>query len=209
MITVIAGVNGAGKSSIPGARIEAAGGQYYNPDVCARQLMLRDPSISLASANSQAWKIGFEQLKRSIAHDDDYAFETTLGGNSIVQTLIEAGQAGRQIQVFYCGLSSPELHIERVAIRVARGGHSIPEQTIRERWKSSILNMMALVPVCYRVQVWDNSINADRGGPRPVKLMSFTQGTFDPGGEPSRALPSWAKPLAAAVLKAGVVRSKL
>jgi predicted ABC-type ATPase len=208
MITVIAGVNGAGKSSIPGARIEAAGGQYFNPDVYARKLQQRDPSISLAAANSQAWKMGFEQLKRSIKLDDDYAFETTLGGNSIVQALIEAGQRGRKIQVFYCGLNSPELHIERVAIRVARGGHSIPEQTIRERWKSSILNMMALIPVCHRVQIWDNSIPADEAGPHPVRLMSFTEGKFDPGGEPSRELPAWAKPLAAAALKAGVSLDK-
>lgn len=204
MITVIAGVNGAGKSSIPGARIEAAGGQYYNPDVQARRLVQHDRSLSLASANSQAWKLGFEQLQRSIEHDDDYAFETTLGGNTIVQTLIEAGQADRQIQVFYCGLDSPELHIERVALRVARGGHAIPEQTIRERWKSSILNMMALIPVCYRVQIWDNSINADDTGPHPIKLLSFTAGRFDPGGEPGSELPVWAKPLAVAALKAGV-----
>ena len=44
-IYVLAGVNGAGKSSIGGAMIRAAGGQYYNPDEAARQLMEADGAM--------------------------------------------------------------------------------------------------------------------------------------------------------------------
>ena len=118
MITVIAGVNGAGKSSVAGASIRLAGGEYFNPDEVARQLKSEDTSLSLYDANSKAWKIGYDQLVYAIKQNIDYIYETTLGGNSITRRLLEAIESGVQVRIFYVGLSSPELHIERFDIAV-------------------------------------------------------------------------------------------
>jgi predicted ABC-type ATPase len=52
---VLAGVNGAGKSSIGGAAIRAAGGNYYNPDEAARELIAANPGLSQTDANAAAW----------------------------------------------------------------------------------------------------------------------------------------------------------
>ncbi|HWS90974.1 MAG TPA: ZTL protein, partial [Mycobacterium sp.] len=49
---VLAGVNGAGKSSIGGAAIRAAGGDYYNPDEAARALMVANPGLGQPEANA-------------------------------------------------------------------------------------------------------------------------------------------------------------
>ena len=76
MISVIAGINGAGKSSVAGASVRSAGGDYFNPDEVARSLMNADRTLSLTEANAQAWKIGFEQLSRAIEEELDYTFET-------------------------------------------------------------------------------------------------------------------------------------
>ncbi len=199
MISVIAGINGAGKSSIAGARIRSAGGDYFNPDEVARSLMDADRTLSLTEANAHAWKIGFEQLSRAIDEELDYTFETTLGGNSICQLLHEAIDQGREVRIFFCGLASPELHIERVAARVARGGHDIPEAKIRERWTGAIHNMLGLIPRCAGVRVFDNSEPSDRGGPQPVCLFSLVGNTFD--SLPVESMPEWAKPLASAAIK--------
>ena len=201
MIAVLAGVNGAGKSSIAGAKLEREGGAYFNPDVESRRIRERRPDLSEQEANSIAWYLGRDLLESAIENDDDYAFETTLGGQSITQLLIEAAQKNRKIGVFYCGLASAELHLARVADRVARGGHDIPEDKIRARWKDSIINMLTLLPLCYKVAVWDNSEPADSHGPRPVKLFSMTRGQFDPNSRPDRDMPEWAKPLASEALK--------
>ena len=53
-ITVLAGVNGAGKSSVAGAYIRAAGGDYYNPDEFTRSLLRSNPGLDPAAANSLA-----------------------------------------------------------------------------------------------------------------------------------------------------------
>ncbi|MEZ5568878.1 MAG: zeta toxin family protein [Halioglobus sp.] len=199
MISVIAGINGAGKSSIAGARIRSAGGDYFNPDEVARSLREADRTLSQTQANAQAWTMGFEQLSRAIEEELDYTFETTLGGNSICQRLHEAIDKGREVRIFFCGLASPELHMERVAARVARGGHDIPEAKIRERWIGAIHNMLGLIPRCAAVRVFDNSEPSDRGGPQPVCLFSLVGNSFD--SLPVESMPEWARPLASAAIR--------
>ena len=198
MITVIAGVNGAGKSSIAGARIRETGGEYFNPDEIARSLREHNPELSQYEANAQAWKIGYDHLVKAITHNKDYTFETTLGGNSITRLLRDAIGSDVQVRIFYCGLLSAELHIERVRYRVSKGGHDIPEDTIRERYTRSIHNMMTLLPDCYQVEVIDNSAASIDGRPVIRKLFSVKTGKIK---ILEQSMPDWAKPLAATGLK--------
>lgn len=193
MITVIAGVNGAGKSSIAGKSLRNNGGEYFNPDEVARQLMAEDSSLAQHDANAKAWKMGYEQLNEAIARNLDYSFETTLGGNSITECLLEAISQGIQVRVFYCGLSSIDLHIDRVQERVSQGGHDIPEDMIRKRYTTSTHNMMRLLTGCYQVDVYDNSAPLTNGKPGIKQLFRIKEGIFEIY-EPN--MPDWAKPLA-------------
>jgi predicted ABC-type ATPase len=90
--------------------------------------------LSEAEANSRAWHQGTRLLQRAIAERLNFAFETTLGGNTIPALLSSALSAGGEVRVWYVGLSSVEQHIARVKARVEKGGHPIPEQKIRERF---------------------------------------------------------------------------
>src|SRR5207249_6832873 len=90
---VLAGVNGAGKSSIGGASLRSFGGEYYNPDEAARALMAANPALSQVEANGAAWHQGRRLLERALAERLDYAFETTLGANTIPRLLAEIGRA--------------------------------------------------------------------------------------------------------------------
>lgn len=198
MITVIAGVNGAGKSSIAGASLRQAGGDYFNPDEVARTLMEEAAALSQAEANVRAWQMGYEHLLRAIDERGDYTFETTLGGNTICQTLHDAIDQGEDVRLFFVGLASPELHIERVAARVSRGGHAIPEAKIRERWIGAIHNMMELIPRCAAVRVFDNSAEDTGAGPDPVCLFSLQGDQF--ASLPVDPMPDWAKPLASVAM---------
>jgi predicted ABC-type ATPase len=51
-IRVLAGVDGAGKSSIVGATIRDKGGEYYNPDEAEREIMAANPGLGQAEANA-------------------------------------------------------------------------------------------------------------------------------------------------------------
>ena len=202
-IYVLAGVNGAGKSSIGGAAFRASGADYYNPDEAARKLMAARPGLTLTEANAVAWRDGRMLLERAIQERLDFAFETTLGGNTIPRLLDEAAKSGIKILVWYVGLESPELHIERVAARVRRGGHPIPEETIRQRYERSRLNLVQLLPSLAALRVYDNSDHAEPeagGQPAPRLVLHLEAGRIL-GPDDLSQTPKWAKPIVAAVLQ--------
>jgi predicted ABC-type ATPase len=202
-IYVLAGVNGGGKSSVGGAAFRASGADYYNPDEAARELMAMRPELTSAEANAAAWRIGRAQLERAIRERLDFAFETTLGGNTIARLLAEAARSGIEIFVWYVGLKSPELHIERVAARVRRGGHAIPEEIIRQRYDRSRLNLVQLLPSLTALRVYDNSHHADpeAGEPPIPRLVLHLEEGRILGPEDLLQTPDWAKPIVAAALQ--------
>ena len=200
---VIAGVNGAGKSSIAGATFRALGSDYFNPDEAARRLMTVNPALSQNAANGVAWRQGVRLLRRAIEERLAFAFETTLGGNTITHLLAQAARKGIEVHIWYVGLSSPALHLERVRARVSRGGHDIPEADIRRRYEHSRLNLIALLPHLTALRIHDNSEEADPAAgkvPLPVLGLQMERGKIL--GPPDLwRTPDWAKPIVAAALK--------
>ena len=202
-IYVLAGVNGAGKSSIGGAALRQSGGDYYNPDEVAGQLMAADPTLIETDANSAAWQQGVKLLRRAIGERLDFAFETTLGANTIPRLLAQAASEGIEIYIWYVGLSSPELHIERVQARVRHGGHDIAAELIRRRYEHSRLNLIELLPLLTELRVFDNSEDRDPAAgktPKPMLVLRMERGKIlNP--RDLKHTPDWAKPIVAAALK--------
>ncbi len=202
-IYVIAGVNGAGKSSVAGETFRQSGADYYNPDEAARLLVTVNPTLRQTEANSAAWHEGVRLLKRAIDERLDFAFETTLGANTIPRLLQMAANAGIEIYVWYVGLESAELHLARVKSRVARGGHDIPEEDIRRRYEHSRLNLIDLLPSLRALRIFDNSSEADPAGgqiPKPVLVLSMERRKILEPKDLTHT-PAWAKPIVAAALR--------
>lgn len=201
-IVVLAGVNGAGKSSIAGEFVETSN-FYFNPDTIARQIRALHPDISATLANSHAWHIGKSLLEQAMAEGRDYRFETTLGGRTIPELLKNAAKGGHLLHVWFCGLESPELHIQRVRSRVAVGGHDIPEEKMRERWDTSRENLIRLMPHIHHLRVYDNSKEADPLAgkqPCPVLLLEMKRRKIVAPSDLSQA-PDWAKPILTAAMR--------
>jgi len=200
---VLAGVNGAGKSSIGGAAIRHFDGEYYNPDEAARALMAARPGMKQSEANAAAWHQGRRLLERAVAEGLDFAFETTLGGSTLSRLLELAAEKGAEVHVMYIGLASPELHLARVSARVRAGGHDIPEADIRRRYEHSRLNLVHLLPKLASLRVYDNSAEADPAKgrtPEPLLVLYMEKGKIRNPEDLARA-PGWAKPIVAAALK--------
>jgi predicted ABC-type ATPase len=203
-IYVLAGTNGAGKSSIGGAMFRRKGAEYFNPDEVARRILSANPAITQEQANSAAWNEGKRLLERSIEERCNFAFETTLGGNTIASLLEEALMGGMEVRVWYVGLESPDLHIARVRSRVKRGGHDIPDTKIRERYARSHWNLIRLLPKLTEVFVYDNSEEADPHSgcaPQPKLILHLLRGKCIAMCDLLRA-PNWAKPILMAALHA-------
>jgi len=206
-IFVLAGCNGAGKSSIGGRAFQAAGIPYFNPDLAASEAILTATALGRAmtqgEANAWAWNEGVARLRRAIALRGNYALETTLGGDTIVGLLMEAAAAGLGVNVWFVGLDSVELHVERVRQRVARGGHDIPRADIERRYIRGRLNLIRLLPKLSQLVVYDNSAQADPDAPaamvEPRLLLRWVRGAIIGPSDLSQT-PAWAKPIVAAAL---------
>jgi predicted ABC-type ATPase len=204
VLFVLAGVNGAGKSSIGGAMLRARHQNYFNPDEAAR-LILAELGCAEDEASALAWQEGKARLEVSVADRCSFAFETTLGGNTMPRLIREAAMAGFDVLVWYAGLESVERHVARVRARVAAGGHSIPEERIRQRWDSSRRNLIALMPVLAELKVFDNSAEASRSSgriPPPRLVLHLRSGAVvAPGPEELARTPEWAKAIVARALQ--------
>ncbi len=207
VLYVLAGVNGAGKSSIGGHLLQRAGLDWFNPDHFARALAQRT-GCAIADANAAAWHEGMRRLDAALAGGHHHAFETTLGGTTVALRIAEAARS-HDVLMWYCGLASPEQHVARVQARVAAGGHDIPEAMIRARWMRARENLIALMPRLARLQVYDNSTDAAPGAviPDPRLLLEMAGGVLvSPASDDLAALcaiPDWAKPLFEAALQSG------
>jgi predicted ABC-type ATPase len=209
-IYVLAGCNGAGKSSIGGAALIESGVGFYNPDEAARKIAAAnahlDPPLTMSEINGEAWNQGRALLERAIDRRLDFAFETTLGGHAIPELLERAASEGLAVHVWFAGLQGVDLHLERVRQRVARGGHDIPREKILERYDAGRTNLIHLLPRLASVRVFDNSVEGAPGQgltPKPRLLLHCAERKIIAPAELGTLLadtPEWAKPIVAAAI---------
>jgi predicted ABC-type ATPase len=210
-VFVLAGCNGAGKSSIGGAALRHSGGEFFNPDDAALRIAAantaRNPRLTQTQLNGAAWNQGRRLLQRAIDERAVFAFETTLGGKTITALLERAAQSGLTVHIWFVGLTDVELHIDRVRRRVAKGGHDIPPTKIRERFENGRRNLIRLMPHLTELYVYDNSAEADPDSgsvPVPRRLLHCHGRRIVAPTELRTLLeltPAWAKPIVAAALK--------
>jgi predicted ABC-type ATPase len=152
---IIAGCNGAGKTTASYTVLPELLNckEFVNADNIAAGLSPFNPeSVAFEAGRIMLARID-ELLKRHI----DFAFETTLATRSYVSFIKQAQQSGYQVTLLYFWLSSPLMAIDRVAKRVSRGGHHIPNDVVMRRYYRGISNLLKLyIPVCNNWLVIDN-----------------------------------------------------
>ena len=156
-IYVIGGANGSGKTTFALNIFPHLGNiEFINADIIAAELNPNNPD----AVAIQASRMMLERLKTLTRQKDDLAFETTLAARSFAPFLSQCQTEGYQVNLIYVWLNSVELAISRVALRVASGGHNIPEDVIRRRYYRGRNNFRELyIKLADRWQVFDNSLD--------------------------------------------------
>lgn len=155
-LILIAGPNGAGKSTAaPGIlRGALSVSQFVNADTIALGLSAFAPETT----GMRAGRIMLERLHQLSVSGENFAFETTLASKTFAPWIAKLKQQGYQFHLIFLTLPSPELAIGRVAERVRMGGHNVPEETIRRRYRGGIRNFFNLYqPLADSWRVYDNS----------------------------------------------------
>ena len=142
-IIVVAGPNGAGKSAFAAEYLkkEGAGRPFVNGDDIAARLNPENPA---ARPRRKAGRIALQQMKAYVASGTDFAVETTLSGRAYAARIRRWQARGYRVAIIYLRLPSAEHAVERVAQRVAEGGHDIPESVVRRRFVRSWANFLDL-----------------------------------------------------------------
>lgn len=155
---IIAGVNGAGKSTMYGMRKDLQTIPRINTDEILKSFGDWRNTADLMKAGKMAVSRLNEYLETGISFNQ----ETTLCGKSIVRNIQKARQSGYIIELHYVGLDCVELAKERVAYRVAHGGHGIPEKDIEKRYVESFENLKQVLPLCDLAALYDNTTSFRR-----------------------------------------------
>ena len=140
-IYVIGGCNGSGKTTFALNIFPNLGNiEFVNADIIAAELNSDNPD----AVAIQASRIMLGRLKTLAKQKQNFAFETTLAARTFAPFLRQCQARGYRINLIYVWLNSVELAITRVALRVASGGHNIPEDTIRRRYDRGRKNFLEL-----------------------------------------------------------------
>jgi predicted ABC-type ATPase len=172
-LVVIGGPNGAGKTTISRPVINEVLGlaEFVNADVIAQGLSGFNPE----RAALQAGRIMLDRLRELAAARENFAFETTLASRTFAPWLIDLQTQGYRTHIILVWLKSPELAIRRVKRRVGQGGHFVPDDVVRRRYKRGIANFIRLYrPHADAWRIYDNSSPT-----QPRLVASAVKGEFE------------------------------
>jgi len=150
---VLAGGNGAGKSTFYREFLAPQGIPFVNADVLAKAAFPDDPESNSYEAAAAATQLR-EQL---VQEGRNFCFETVFSHTSKIDFLGTAKARGYQIILVYIHLESSGLNLARVAQRVGEGGHNVPEEKVTSRIPRTMANVKAALPLCDRCRFYDNS----------------------------------------------------
>jgi len=155
-VLIIAGPNGAGKSTFAREYLpnEAGCPLFVNADLIAAGLSPFAPE----QAALRAGRIMLAEIAEHVRRRQSFAFETTLAGRAYARRFPCWRAAGYSRHLLFLKLDSVELAVERVAVRVAQGGHNVPEPVIRRRFAQGWRHLNDVYrPLVDSWRIYDNS----------------------------------------------------
>ena len=149
---MVAGPNGSGKTTLiralRAARDIALPALYINADDLRAQR-----SLDARAAQRLA-----ESLRlQAIAAGRSLLYETVMSHPSKIAELQAAAKVGYAITVVFVATDDPNVNIERVALRVADGGHDVPRDRIRARHTRSLALAPCAIAFATHAYVYDNT----------------------------------------------------
>jgi predicted ABC-type ATPase len=181
---LLAGGNGAGKSTFYRTRLEPLGLPFVNADSLAKQLYPEQAE----QHSYEAAKIAEAMRTQLLQQGRTFCFETVFSHPSKIDFIASAKAIGYEIVLGFIHLDLVSLNQARVAQRVSEGGHSVPEDKTSSRIPKLLQNIQQALPLCDHSYLLDNSrLN------NPFKrIAEIHNGQITHKESP---LPKWAKGL--------------
>jgi predicted ABC-type ATPase len=160
----VAGPNGSGKSSAyETLEFESPARSIWiiNPDLLTLRIQHVE-GLELPAANLQAVKRIETWLEVSIRAHQTVGVETVLSTDKYRRLVLAAKALQFTVHLTYVILDSPARNIERVRMRVKKGGHAVPEDKIVERYTRSLAQLPWFLDQADEAWLYDNSETSPR-----------------------------------------------
>ena len=157
VLYIFAGVNGAGKSTLYNSG-NLDDNIKYSTRINTDEIVRKIGDWKNNSDQIKAAKMAINIRNDCLKHGRSFNEETTLTGKTILKTIDKAKELGYELQLFYVGVTSPELAKERIRNRVEKGGHNIADEIVEKRYYESLKNLKQVITKFDEVYLYDNSI---------------------------------------------------
>ena len=148
--TIVAGVNGCGKSSLTGVlRTET--------DNLGKIIDVDKITASCGSNMIEGGKKAVELIDDCLEKEVCFTQETTLSGKKTLDTIKRAIKKDYYIRLYYVGLDTVEESLVRIENRVKKGGHNIGTDAVERRFAKRFDDLLAVLPHCNEATFYDNN----------------------------------------------------
>lgn len=155
VFTVIAGINGAGKTSLYRVLKDTEDlGVRVNID----ELALEKGDWHDPKAQIYAGRTAMTMISELIKEGRSFHLETTLPGSTIIKQIMEAKAHGFTVTLYFVGIDRIGVAIDRVHMRMAHGGHGIADEFIIKRFAKLNANLRRVLPLCDNAILFDNTV---------------------------------------------------
>lgn len=150
---LLAGGNGAGKSTFYRTQLQPLGIPFVNADLIARELFPDAPELH----SYQAASIAEELRSRLLTEGQTFCFETVFSHPSKIDFLARAKALGYQTVLVFIHLCTPSLNKARISQRLAEGGHFVPDGKVENRIPRTLDNIKTAILLADDCYLLDNS----------------------------------------------------
>ncbi|MBX7171363.1 MAG: zeta toxin family protein [Pyrinomonadaceae bacterium] len=135
-LIIVAGGNGVGKTTFAKQfLLENEDYIFLNADEIAKETN---------SSKISAGKIFFERLNKAINKEKALLIESTLSGRYLIRFIEVLREKNYEVVIIFLFADSPEILIERIKIRVQKGGHFVPNEDVKRRFKRGKANFWTI-----------------------------------------------------------------
>lgn len=177
---LLAGGNGAGKSTFYRTQLQPLGLPFVNADNIAREVFPDSPEAH----SYQAAAIAENMRNELLTEGRSFCFETVFSHPSKIDFMASAKALGYEIILVFVYLASPALHKARIQQRITEGGHAVPEDKVETRLPRTFENIKTAIQLADQCYLLDNSDNE-----QPLLVAAqLVNGVL---AEPQQAMPDW------------------
>jgi predicted ABC-type ATPase len=181
---VLAGGNGAGKSTFYHQYLSKYGIKFVNADLIARTMDTDHPE----RLSYEAATLATEMRENMIAQGESFCFETVFSHESKIDFIAVAKALGYTVILVYIHLNDPSLNEARVYQRTLEGGHNVPAEKICSRIPRTMKNIKTALPLVDEAWLLDNSSGQNRFQQIAIIKSGYCEKKVNP-------LPAWAMDL--------------